>query len=354
MQLTESQTGQRTEPHEQTARHNLPAGSGDTGRSALQPRRLPMAGEMSAEQLARGLAWFSIGLGLMELLAPRVVGRIAGGQGRHTGLIRLYGLRELASGLFIFSQGRKPATALWSRVAGDAIDLATLGLAFVSPRTNKAGVAFAAANVAGVTALDVHCARELSRDVGLMTDDGRIRVERSITVNRPAEELYRFWKDPANLVRFMYGLESVRPIDERHSHWIAKAPAGKTLEWDSEITEDRPNERIAWRSVEGASVDHAGSVRFEPRPGGRGTIVRLELQYRPPGGAAGAAFAVLFAEAPEQRIYNDLRRFKQVIETGEIVRSDANPEGAGQLLQRPAQPLAGEPQPPASSSAQPL
>jgi uncharacterized membrane protein len=295
--------------------------------------------ELGPERVARGLGWFSIGLGLAELLAPRVVAKLCGGEGKHTGLIRLYGLREIAAGLMIFSQGKKPAAGVWSRVAGDAMDLATLAAAAVNPRTNKVGVVFATANVLGVTALDILTAQELSREKGSMTETGAIRVTRSTVINRSPEQLYNFWHDFQNLPQFMYHLESVQPLDSHRSHWVAKAPGGKRVEWDSEVTEDRPNELIAWRSLEGADVYNAGSVRFEPRPGGRGTIVKVDMEYYPPGGIAGTAFAMLFNESPEQQIYDDLRRLKQVLETGEVVRSDGTPEGAGQIVQRPAQPL---------------
>jgi uncharacterized membrane protein len=297
--------------------------------------------DASPQQLARGLGWFSIGLGLAEVLMPYAVARLCGGTGRHTGLIRLYGLRELASGVAILGGGKRPVSGMWSRVAGDAIDLATLGLAFASSRTNKAGVAFATANVVAVTALDMHCAQELSKETGAMTQGGAIRHKHSIAINRPPEELYNFWKDVQNLPRFMYHLESVQPIDDRHSHWVTKGPAGTRVEWDAETTEDRPNELLAWQTVGGTKVQHSGVVRFEARPGGRGTIVRVELEYKPLGGIAGAAFARLFGEAPEQQIYDDLRRLKQVIEIGEVVRSDGSPDGAGQLKQRPAQPMPG-------------
>jgi uncharacterized membrane protein len=312
-----------------------------TARQATQQLERTVLEKVSAERLARGLGWFSIGLGLAELLLPGAVARLAGGHGKHTGLLRLYGLRELASGTMIFSQGRKPAAGVWSRVAGDAIDLATLGVAFLMPSTNKAGVTFAAANVLGVTALDVICAQELSREAGKMTDDGAIRTRRSIAINRPREELYRYWRDFQNLPRFMYHLESVQPLDDRRSHWVTKGPAGRRVEWDSEITSERPDEMISWRSLEGAEVYNAGSVEFEQRPGGRGTIVRVELEYRPPGGIAGTAFAMLFNASPEQQIYDDLRRFKQIMEIGEVVRSDAAPEGTGGMKPRAAQPAQG-------------
>lgn len=290
------------------------------------------------QELARGLGWFSIGLGLAELLMPYAVARLAGGTGRHTGLVRLYGLRELASGVAILSGGRRPVAGVWSRVGGDMIDVATLGLAAVSPATNKAGVAFALANVAAVTALDLHCVQELSRQAGTLTHEGTIRHRHSIAINRPPGEVYGYWRNLENLPRFMYHLQSVQDLGDGHSHWITSGPAGTRIEWDAEITEDRPDELLAWRSLGGADVDQSGVVRFEPRPGGRGTIVRIELEYRPPGGLAGSAVAALFHQAPEQQIYDDLRRFKQIMEIGEVVRSDATPEGAGQLVQYAARP----------------
>jgi uncharacterized membrane protein len=297
--------------------------------------------EIGPERVARGLGWFSIGLGLAELLTPGLIARLCGGQGRHTGLIRLYGLREIAAGLMIFSQGNKPAGGVWARVAGDALDLATLAAAAVSPRTNKAGVAFATVNVLGVTALDVLCAQELSRQKGSMTDKGAIRVTRSTVINRSAEEIYNYWHDLQNLPRFMYHLESVQITGERRSHWVTTGPAGTRVEWDAEITDDRPNEMIAWRSLDGSDVYNAGSVRFEPRPGSRGTIVKVDMEYYPPGGPAGTALAMLFNESPEQQIYDDLKRLKQVLETGEVVRSDGSPDGPGSVTQHPGQPSAG-------------
>lgn len=313
-----------------------------TTRRAAQRLERTVLDKVSAQRLAHGLGWFSIGVGVAELLVPGAVSRLAGGHGKSTDLIRLYGLREIASGLMIFSQGRRPAAGVWSRVAGDAMDLATLGVAYLLPSTNKAGVTFAATNVIGVTALDVICAQQLSRESGKMTDDGAIRTRRSVAINRPREELYRYWRDFQSLPRFMYHLQSVQVLDERRSHWITKGPAGKRVEWDSEITVERPNEMIGWRSLEGSDVYNAGTVEFESRPGGRGTIVRVELEYRPPGGIAGTAFAMLFNQSPEQQIYDDLRRFKQLMEIGEVVRSEGSPAGTGQVMQPPARAVAPE------------
>ncbi|MDT5293941.1 MAG: hypothetical protein QOJ76_821 [Acidobacteriota bacterium] len=292
-----------------------------------------------AERLAHGLGWFSIGLGLAELLAPRGIAKISGVRG-NTGLIRLFGLREIASGIGIFAQGRRPAAAVWSRVVGDALDLAALGSAFASPDSNKGRVAFATANVLAVTALDMLCAQQLSSNG--TTTGGTNQVKKSLIINSSPEELYGFWRDFENLPRIMRNLEAVRVTGETRSHWKAKAPAGTTVEWDAEITEDRPNELIAWRSLEGSDVENSGSVSFETATGNRGTIVTVEINYNPPGGVLGAAVAKLSGDDPGQQAQESLRCFKQVMETGEVVVSDGTVWDNGFLTQRPAQPVSSE------------
>lgn len=154
-----------------------------------------------------------------------------------------------------------------------------------------------------------------------------IKVEKSITVNKPPAELYRFWRNFENLPRFMNHLEAVHVTGGNRSHWVAKAPAGTTVEWDAEIHNEKENELIAWRSLEGSDVDNAGSVRFESAPVGRGTIVRVSLKYDPPGGIVGATIAKLFGEEPAQQIQEDLRRFKQVMEAGETATTEGQPSG---------------------------
>jgi uncharacterized membrane protein len=278
------------------------------------------AADASEEQLAKGLGWFSIGLGLAEVFAPKGLGKLIGVRGNHTALFRLLGLREIASGVGILTQ-RRPGGWLWSRVAGDAMDLSLLVSAMSAKKSNKARLAVATAAVAGVTALDVYDAQKLSYSPG--ADDEIVRAK-SVTINRPPEEVYRFWRDFQNLPRFMQHLESVQVIDEKRSRWVAKAPAGMTVEWDAEITEDRPNEMIAWRSLEGAEVENSGFVRFALAPGNRGTEVKVEINYNPPGGVFGIGIAKLFGEEPEQQIKGDLARFKQVMEIGEVVQSDAS------------------------------
>ncbi|HXE56657.1 MAG TPA: SRPBCC family protein, partial [Gemmatimonadales bacterium] len=199
----------------------------------------------------------------------------------------------------------------------------------------------AAAAVAGVAVLDLVASRRLSAaGVAAGARRGRaLQATRTITIGRPAEEVYRFWRDLENLPRFMSHLDSVRVLDQRRSHWVARAPAGRTVEWDAEIVEDRAGELIAWRSLEGADVPNSGSVRFTPAPGGRGTEVRVQLQYQPPGGAVGAAVAKLFGEEPGQQVASDLRRLKQVIETGEVVKSDASIHRLPHPARPPATPL---------------
>ncbi len=167
-----------------------------------------------------------------------------------------------------------------------------------------------------------------------------MQVKAAITVRRPVEEVYGFWRDLQNLPRFMYHLESVEVSGDGRSHWKAKAPIGK-VEWDAEVTEDRPNELIAWRALPGASVENSGTVRFRRAPSDQGTEIVLEMVYDAPGGAVGATLAKLLGEEPRQQVKDDLRRFKQVMETGEVVRSDGSPEGQHarrHLKQRPARP----------------
>lgn len=154
-----------------------------------------------------------------------------------------------------------------------------------------------------------------------------IRVEKSITIDRDASEIYEFWRKLENLPRFMDHLESVTTYDDKRSHWIAKGPAGKSVEWDAEIINEVPNELIGWRSLEDSEVDNAGSVQFRRAAGGRGTEVRVTMRYDPPGGALGAVVAKLFGEEPAQQVEGDLRRLKSLLETGEVASTEGQPTG---------------------------
>lgn len=268
-------------------------------------------------RLAQGLGWFSLGLGLAEIAAPgRLLGAIGvddGGRSRST--VRALGARELASGLGILTMPRRPAT-LWSRVAGDAMDLALLGWALGSKATSRQRLLAAIGAVLGVAALDVIASRRLDRQ----TTAASRPAMRAITVNRPPSEVYAFWRDLSRLPEFMSHLASVRELGDGRSHWVAEV-AGQRLEWDAEIVVDRPGQILAWRTVDDSPIRHRGAVTFTPTPDGKRTEVRVQMQYDVPGGRAGAAIAKLTGGP---LVGGDLRRFKQVLETGEILHSDAS------------------------------
>jgi len=149
-----------------------------------------------------------------------------------------------------------------------------------------------------------------------------LRVDRSITINRPRTEVFRFWRNLKNLPTFMTHVESISPGDDNRSHWVVNAPAGRRVEWDAVIHNEIENELIAWRTLPGADVDHAGSVRFKDAPGGNGTEVQVELQYNPPAGTVGAVVATLWGEEPTQQIEADLRRLKEVLEGSRVPRTE--------------------------------
>lgn len=169
--------------------------------------------------------------------------------------------------------------------------------------------------------------RTRERGTGIIADRGSdtrlklggprgVHVEESITINRPIAEVYRFWRDFENLPQFMQHLESVAQREEGISHWVAKGPAGTTIEWDARIINEIDNKVIGWQSLEGSTISTAGSVHFDETE--HGTRVRVHLQYSPPGGKLGAAVARLFGEEPGTQVREDLRRFKALMEAGEI------------------------------------
>jgi len=152
-------------------------------------------------------------------------------------------------------------------------------------------------------------------------------VLESVTINRPVAELYRFWRNLENLPRFMRHLQSVTRVTDTISHWKANGPAGTTVEWDAEIHNEVPNKVIGWRSLENSDVVSAGSVNFDEAADGRGTRVTVHLQYSPPGGRVGASIAKLFGRDAETEIREDLRRFKQLVEAGEVATTAGQPRG---------------------------
>jgi uncharacterized membrane protein len=328
-----------------TTASNREGSAGGPGQTVVQ--RMP-----PAPRMARFLGWFSLGLGVPQTIMPGAVNRFLGIRDDRSARMwqRIVGVRELAAAAGILVIGwPRPVAWLWSRVAGDAMDLALLGAAFDSKNESTPRLTGAIGAVTAITVADVVTAERMTRMPEQQTaeEEHAKQVKAAITVRQPPEEVYRFWHDFQNLPRFMAHLESVEPAGDGRSHWKASAPAGRTIEWDAEVVEDRPNEVISWRSVKGA-VDNSGSVRFARAPGERGTEIRLDMRYAMPGGAVASRVAKLFGEEPAQQVQDDLRRFKQVLETGTVVRSEGTPEGinARRLLrQRPAQP------PPASVRA---
>jgi len=165
-------------------------------------------------------------------------------------------------------------------------------------------------------ALEVNTADQHSRVASVGAGEG-YKITQTITVNRPADELFRRWRKLEDLPRFMKHLVSVTSNGNR-SHWVARAPAGMTVEWEAEIINEEPGKLLAWRSLEGSQVGTAGSVHFRPAAGGHGTEVQVTLKYDPPGGRLGSWFAGLFGEEPNQQIAEDLRRFKHLAEAGDV------------------------------------
>lgn len=152
------------------------------------------------------------------------------------------------------------------------------------------------------------------------THPERALVAETVTINSPADELYAFWRDPANLVAVMDNLKSIETIDETRSRWTVKAPAGREVSWESVITKDVPGKEITWQSAPGADVANSGRIEFQDA-GARGTVVRAVIAYDPPGGAIGQLLAKLFQREPRIQARRDLKRFKQLMETGEIATS---------------------------------
>lgn len=204
------------------------------------------------------------------------------------------------------------------------------------------------AALTGVAVLGVIGARALSRDSGAVgrrlrrivdvltnqrlsaadsddtADEAEHFVGQTVTINRPRHELYSFWRDFGNLPRIMENIESVTEVDERRSHWVVRAPAGQTVEWDSVIVEDVPDELISWQSDAGADIANSGRIDFRDAPGGRGTWVTATIAYDPPAGGVGKLVAKLFQREPKIQARRDLRRFKQFMETGEIATARMN------------------------------
>lgn len=197
------------------------------------------------------------------------------------------------------------------------------------------GVGAVAAFAASRTALHQRYLRHPADDAPLRdrredSAEGLVFVGRSILINRPRHELYAYWRDLQNLPRFMENVEAIRMTGERSAVWTIKAPAGQTVEVETEITEEVADSVIAWRSVPGSQIETQGRVTFREAPGGRGTVVDADIGYRPPGGDLGRAVAKLFFREPNVQARQELKRFKMLMETGEIATAKNRREPANQ------------------------
>jgi len=324
----EQRTERHGEPHEASLYDDEGRESRRGGSAVPGGGRDAWSGAPGPDPLASFLGWFSVGLGAVQLLAPSTVARAIGVRPSPLwkGVLQFCGVRELANGAGILAN---PTSKEWvgMRVGGDALDLATLGVALT--QSQRPGRTLAAtALVLGATVLDLFGTERLAERRASPTREYARAAEplvlRSITVSRPANQVYAFWKDFTNFPRFMRHIESVERLDGGRSRWRATGPAGTQAEWVSEIVDDRENELIAWQTVGDSELYHTGKVTFRPGPRGEGTTVTVEMQYAPPGGRIGAALLKLFRNAPGQQVSDDLRRFKQVMEIGEVVHSDAS------------------------------
>ncbi len=172
-------------------------------------------------------------------------------------------------------------------------------------------------------ALGVNTAGVARREPG--ASEAAIEVRRSITIGRPADELYRFWREPGNLSRIVAPIGEVAPAGDGRTHWRVHVPLGRSLEWDARVMEDRPGELLRWESLEGADLPNEGSVSFRAAPRDWGTEVMLRFRFDPPGGVLGKAASERLSVVPGALAEKALRRFKSLVETGEIPTTERNP-----------------------------
>jgi uncharacterized membrane protein len=290
--------------------------------------------------LSRGRGWFSIALGLTEIAMPRLFSRWIGlePRARTSWILRAVGVRELAAGVSLLAMPHRPEP-LWSRVIGDAMDLALLGMGARSRRRHAMRLAGALTAVASATALDVLAARRTQR----VYTEANKPVIFSTTINKPPAEVYAFFRRLSQLPRVMDYLESVREADSTFSHWVAKLPLGERIAWDVKIVEDRRGELIAWRSVQGSLVDITGRATFTRTLGRDTTDVRVEMKLDF-GTRSSASVARFFTRS---QLEGDLRRLKQVLEAGDVgiaqprhelanSKTELHRKNDGTLLRHPA------------------
>lgn len=280
-------------------------------------------------------AWLSLGIGAASLLGSAGATRLIGA--RPTTANRLafaaMGVCDIAYGLSLLGGGT-PKRWAWLRVAADVANLSVLGTRFAPQQLRGPAFGSLLAAGAGLALIDTLAAAGTSNGRGEHTQHS-VYVNATTTIRRSPEEVYRFWRDFSNMPRFMAHVESVTEL-HGYTTWKARASLGPAISWDAQITSDRPGEEIRWRSVDDSPLANHGGVYFRRAPGGRGTEVHVHLGFEPPLGAVGEGIAKLFQALPREQMSADLRRLKQLLEVGEIVRSDASVHKG----MHPAQPAA--------------
>lgn len=270
---------------------------------------------LPSDRLGRGVGWTSLGLAAAQLIAPGALLRLLGiGPSRRAAaIVRLLGVGKLGAGLGVLLAPRRPLP-LAVRAAHDVVELGLAGFAgrhLSAPRRLAGALA-----IGGVGVLDGAAARRAQQTFGGEAPT----VMYSVTINRPPAEVYAFFRRFERLPRFMDYLEEVRELDARRSRWVARLPGGRPVTWEARIVDDIPGELIAWEALEGSRIATRGRITFARTPGRDMTEVRVEMQLGPRGHAS-AVLARAFAK-PE--VKGDLRRLKQVLETGEVLVSDAS------------------------------
>ncbi|MBV8902463.1 MAG: SRPBCC family protein [Acidobacteriia bacterium] len=298
-------------------------------------------------RLGEALGYLSIGLGVAEIAAPRLLSGVIGAPPSRPWLLRGMGIREVANGLGILAQPRQ-AEWMWARVVGDAVDLGLLGLAFTSHRANGLRLIAATAAVAGVTALDVFrsmrlCGKRYRHVSPRMLSNGRgARIQRSIAINCTPDRVYDVCRNFSNLPRSIPYLQSVQEMGNKTLRWVARTPAGKAMESTVALIEDRPHQLISWRSLNDDPNENSGSLRISEAPTRRGTILTLELHYKPAADGTGFLDMMLGARA-DFHAQEALRRLKGLVETGEIPttkgQTSGRPPGSTSVDQEVGEPL---------------
>lgn len=292
-----------------------------------RPPRSAGTGLAGSQRLVDGLGYLSLGVGVAQIAAPRLVAWLTGSQPRraHKSIVRALGVRELAAGAGIIS-ARTTSPWLWARAAGDAVDLALLGSGLAWGRVGRKRRVLAIAAVGGMAAVDVLAGRRAAAAEGRSAASStRTHLRAYTTVRCQPEQAYQYWRNFENFPNFMEHVESVQVTGQTLSHWRVKGPAGTSVEWDAEIVRDDPGTLISWQALPGAVISHQGGVRFREAPGGQGTEVSLDIVYSQPGGTAGGLAAKLLGEHPQQQVSEDLRRFKQLIDGRFPARPDGPP-----------------------------